>query len=150
MKSPDDLRHSFYLLQIFVGLTSVGIAWLVFRSTQSGSGFKVREADRKRSSRKIDPNAPRLENQTLKKNAKTVGKPLQLPGFRMDGAPHEILGVRADATVNEIQEAYLGLIKRFHPDKIGPPGSREWTDAQKIAATLNEARRVMLEKAKSS
>ena len=27
-------------------------------------------------------------------------------------------------------------MKRYHPDLVGPPGSREWKDAQKIAEEI--------------
>ncbi len=137
MQSPESLRQSFYLLIILIGLTSIGVAWLVFRSTQSKSGFKLREADRR------SPREPRTEMDGKKTT------PL-LTGLRIDGPAHEILGIAPEATAADIQAAYLGLIKRFHPDKVGPPGSREWKDAQKIAAALNEARNQMLERLEKS
>ena len=135
MQSPENLRHSFYLLQILLGLTSVGVVWLMFRASQSKTGFKVREADRQRNQR----SNPKAE----KANEK---KPPLLTGLRIDGSAHEILGISPDSNANQIQEAYMNLIKRFHPDKVGPPGSREWKDAQTIAAAINNARNSMMEK----
>jgi hypothetical protein len=37
---------------------------------------------------------------------------------RVDGKlPHEILGVKQDAALSEIQEAYRKLVREYHPDK---------------------------------
>jgi DnaJ-class molecular chaperone len=71
--------------------------------------------------------------------------PLQLSGIRIDGAPHEILGVQAKASEAEVQSAYRELMKLYHPDKVGRPGTREWNDAQKIAEALNTARKSMID-----
>ena len=67
-----------------------------------------------------------------------------LGGFSFTGQPHEILGVQKDAGELEIRRAHRGLIKRFHPDKVGRQGSREWHEAQKIAEAINTARDEML------
>ncbi len=69
---------------------------------------------------------------------------LRLEGIRLDGAAHEILGVRADATEEQIQAAYRELMKRYHPDRVGRPGTREWQDAQGIAETINRAKTELL------
>jgi hypothetical protein len=31
-------------------------------------------------------------------------------------------------------------MKRYHPDLVGRPGSREWKDAQRIAEAINRAK----------
>jgi hypothetical protein len=91
------------------------------------SRFKVREADRvKKPSAKKDQAA--------------------LPGFRIDGEPHEILGVAIDANPKEIQRAFRELMKRYHPDHVGRPGTREWKDAQKFAEALIRAKEAMTKK----
>ncbi len=36
-------------------------------------------------------------------------------------------------------------MKRYHPDKIGPAGSREWKDAQRIADAIIKAKEEMIE-----
>jgi hypothetical protein len=91
------------------------------------SRFKVREADRvKKPSAKKDQAA--------------------LPGFRIEGEPHEILGVPIDASPREIQKAFRELMKRYHPDHVGRPETREWKDAQKIAEALIRAKEAMTKK----
>ena len=83
-------------------------------------------------------------------NAKIERKtPLQLEGIRVDGPPHEILGVQPGAGAEEIQRAYRERMKQYHPDKVGPPGSREWNDAQKIAEAINRAKSELLKKAQA-
>jgi DnaJ-domain-containing protein 1 len=81
-----------------------------------------------------------LSAATMKKRA----APLSLSGIRIDGAPHEVLGISTSATEQQVQAAYRELMKQYHPDKIGRPGTREWTDAQKIAEALNHARAQMI------
>ena len=75
---------------------------------------------------------------------------LLISGFSFQGAPHEILGVQKNASESEIRKAHRELMKRFHPDKVGRPGSREWVDAQKIAEALNSARETLLLARKSN
>ncbi len=69
-----------------------------------------------------------------------------LPGFRIDGEPHEILGVAIDASPKEIQRAFRELMKRYHPDHVGRSGTREWKDAQKFAEALIRAKEAMTKK----
>ncbi|MGZ3686953.1 MAG: J domain-containing protein [Bdellovibrionota bacterium] len=138
--SPEKVRSYFYLLQIGIGVAFVLLLWLL-RGRGSQSQFKVREADlRKPSPQKSSPASDPLAQARLKPRA----APLSLPGIRIDGAPHEILGVSSRATPEEIQKAYRDLMKRYHPDIVGRPGSREWNDAQKIAEALNRAKDALL------
>jgi len=67
----------------------------------------------------------------------------------LTGLPHQVLGVREDATEWEIRKAHRTLIKRFHPDKVGREGSREWYEAQRASEAINGARDLMLKKLKS-
>jgi DnaJ-domain-containing protein 1 len=131
------MRQRIYLAIFALGFILVALAILFRRLGLSGTGFKVRESDRNRG---------RSSGVDALGNAKQARKadPLQLSGFRFDGEPHEILGIAPNATKQEIQDAYHERIKRFHPDKIGKPGSREWNDAQQIAARINEARKTLL------
>lgn len=108
-----------------------------FTKDRSESKFKINEADL--------PKRPkdRLSHASTT-TKKPTAQPLQLEGFRFDGAAHEILNISKDADEKTIQKAYKELMKRFHPDKVGRSESREWKDAQKIAEKLNLAREEML------
>jgi DnaJ-domain-containing protein 1 len=129
---------------LYLGEIALGVMILLYvlfgKSRGPESRFRVREADRAApGTRGSGPDAlgqARIERPKI----------LQLTGFRLDGEPHEILGVPREAPAAEVQRAYKDLMKRFHPDKIGPPGSREWTDAKKIAEAINRARDRMLKK----
>ena len=111
-------------------------AWTFIRPKTPESGFRVREADR---NVKYQPAA-----ESKFADAKIKPDPLRLTGISLNGRPHEVLGVRETATVEEIQKAYRDLMKKYHPDKVGRPGTREWQDAQKIAETINRAKAEML------
>ncbi|MCC7440743.1 MAG: DnaJ domain-containing protein [Bdellovibrionales bacterium] len=119
-------------------------AWRVLGIGGKESGFKHREADRPR------PRGPRTGPELGESRIRTPQKPQQLPGLSLAGEPHQILGVGEDASEPEIQNAYRELMKRFHPDRIGPAGSREWEDAQGIAAALSRARDELLAKRRRS
>lgn len=70
-----------------------------------------------------------------------VGSRGQAPKRRRGGMSpeqaRELLGVAPDATMEQIQAAYLRLIRRNHPDQGGSTG---------LAAQLNAARDVLLGK----
>jgi DnaJ-domain-containing protein 1 len=137
---PDGMRRAFYLVQLLIGGAFVAVLWrLRPGASSSESGFAIREADLKKARKPIsgdDLAAARLERKA----------PLQLGGIRIDGTPHEILGVSPRATADEIQRAYRDRMKQYHPDKVGPPGSRQWNDAQKIAEAINRAKNELLKR----
>lgn len=108
--------------------------FLSFRSKSERSRFKVREHELQR-----DRSKSALADARIKPKG-----PLLLEGFRADAPAHEVLGVRSDASEQEIQRAYRELMKRYHPDKVGAPGSREWKDAQDIATRIAAARDALL------
>lgn len=132
------LAQHFTHLQIGIGVLVVVLFLLRWLKEDSASQFKVREADR---GLKFE----RGEKARASGDAARE-KPRLLTGARVEGQPHEILGVPALASESEIQKAYKDLMKRYHPDRVGRPGSREWHDAQAIAEALNRARGEMLEK----
>ena len=135
--------HYFYLSQVFLGGAFILAAYFFLRPKDSKSNFKVREADREPGKNPRDPHS-QLDDLAQARIEKKV--PLQLSGIRIDGTPHEILGVSRDAPVAEIQRSHRELMKRFHPDLVGRPGSSEWSDAQKIAEAVNHAKDEMLKK----
>jgi hypothetical protein len=136
-----DLQSVFYLGEIVLGVLFLIGVWF-FRPKSPESNFRVREADLKNSRPKISA----AETHTLAEARIQKTTPLQLVGIRIDGEPHEILGIASGATTQEIQKAYRDLMKQYHPDRVGRPGTREWTDAQKIAEAINQAKDHMLKK----
>jgi DnaJ-domain-containing protein 1 len=128
----------------------IGLVILViwFSNRERESGFRVRESDLRKpkgaSGNKLlkDPSQDPLANAKMDPKA----KPLRLTGISLEGEPYEILGIRADASADQIQKAYRDLMKKYHPDIVGRPGSREWQDSQKIAETINRAKSEMLAK----
>jgi DnaJ-domain-containing protein 1 len=138
--STSHIRELYYFGQIIIGLGLLGAFIFYAQPSNRPSRFKIREADRPQF-----PNQSKLGDSTVRPKVAR----LLLSGISITGDPHEVLGVPPDATSKEIERAFKELMKRFHPDKIGPPGSREWQDAQEIAAKFNEARQVLLSRAKS-
>jgi len=132
----------FGLIQIGVSLFFI-LLWLHSRNrAESKSRFKLREADRD------DLKFARGREASARANEPARPTPLKLGGIVKDGAAHEVLGVSALASESEIQKAYKEKMKRYHPDALGPPGSREWTEGTEIAEAINRARNTMLEKLK--
>lgn len=132
------IQTHFYLVQMVLGAIFLAVAWFLFRSGKHESQFRVRESER---NIKFSRNASDLGKGKLH-----IQKPFMLTGISLDGKPHEILGVSPQASEAEIQKAYRDLMKIYHPDKIGRPGSREWKDAQKIAEVINQAKASLLKK----
>ncbi|HCM40037.1 MAG: hypothetical protein A2Z97_07105 [Bdellovibrionales bacterium GWB1_52_6] len=130
------------LLQIALGIILMGALWLWLRPKDEESAFQIREAEKARSKTgaQPDPGSDELARARMKPRP----KPMALPGIRVDGAPHEVLGIRVNSNRSEIQKAYRELMKRYHPDKIGPAGSPQWKDSQKIAEAINRAKDEML------
>ena len=137
------IQDHFYALQIGVGAFFLFL-WFLRRKEDTKSPFKVREADRV-AGMATKPGQP--ANDALAKARYEAGKIL-LEGFRPNLPPHEILGVKAGASADEVQKAWKDLMKRYHPDQVGRPGTREWQDAQRIAEVINHAKDTLLKTAK--
>jgi hypothetical protein len=131
---------------LFLGTQSLILGLLIAtffvflrRQKSPESRFKVREADR--------PKKPFAKSKKeTHSGSSNQREQAALPGFRIDGEPHEILGVAIDANPKEIQRAFRELMKRYHPDHVGRPGTREWKDAQKFAEALIRAKEAMTKK----
>lgn len=126
------------LFQGLQWLLLLGVVLLILRflkSQEPESRFKPR-------SKKIEN---KKSHRAPKKN--DPGRML-LQGIVLTGLPHQILGIREDASEFEIRKAHRALIKRFHPDKVGPEGSKQWYEAQRASEAINGARDLMLKKNK--
>jgi hypothetical protein len=53
--------------------------------------------------------------------------------------PYEVLGVREDASHDEIRRAYLALARRHHPDQASGGGADEQARAVRRMQEINEA-----------
>lgn len=127
--------------QALLAVLFIALLFRSLRKLEGESKFKLREADRLASK-------PRSGTDTLAEARIRKNSPLLLTGIVLDGAPHEILGVSENASPSEIQSAYRELMKRFHPDRVGRQGTREWQDAQGIAARITEAKETLISRGK--
>jgi DnaJ-domain-containing protein 1 len=144
------MRQQVYLLYSLFGF--ILIAFLFFyRSDQNRkTQFRKREADRKLNFKKLSSKQTDALAHQKQAPPQKPPTPLTLEGIRLDQPPHAILGVKENATEVDIQKAYKLLMKRYHPDQIGRPGTREWQDAQKISEAINLARTQLLDRIKKN
>lgn len=140
--TPESFQKSQYLILLAV----IVAAWFGFRSRDSKTQFRSREADRNDLNRL--KGGSDLANARLPRPAPAQPKapPLALPGIRLHGAPHEILGISETATENEILRAYKEAIKQYHPDRIQGQAQEQMRFYQEAAAQLNQAKETMLQK----
>jgi hypothetical protein len=137
---PEKVRNLFYLSQVGMGALFLLAAWLILRGRQGASQFRTRESELRPGGKAKPGGADNLANARMRP-AEKKGPALALPGVRLEGTPHQILGLPEGAGEEEIQRAYRDLMKRFHPDKVGAaPGTPAWKDAQKVAEIINRAR----------
>lgn len=69
---------------------------------------------------------------------------------RMGRPPHEVLGVPADATVEQIRRAYQKKVQVYHPDKVAGAADELQELATKRTKELNVAYEAMMRRAQSS
>jgi DnaJ-class molecular chaperone len=128
------IQTHFIQINLVIGLIFIFL-WLTKESKiNSKSKFKLKEAEREL----------KFKNDTAFQKSKDL--PLRLSGIRIDGEAHEILGVRPDASENEIVQAYKKLMKQYHPDLVAKQDTQAWKDAQKIAEALNQAKLALISK----
>ena len=109
------------------------------------SQFKQRESDRTDLDR-ILKQGPDTAQAKVRPKQTPPPRPLALPGVRLSGAPHEILGVPENANESEIMRAYKNAMKRFHPDTIQGAARDQIQFYQDASARINEAKDQMLKK----
>jgi DnaJ-domain-containing protein 1 len=144
MTIPELVSQHFIKIQVVVFCVGLFFSLRFFRSNQEESRFKVREADRKDLDRlKQGPDLAQAKF-ARKPNSQPPPPPLSLPGIRLAGAPHEILGVEETATEAQVMRAYKDAIKRFHPDRIQGQAKEQIQFYQEASAKLNQAKEEML------
>ena len=137
------IADHFQIIQVLIVVFVIGFGVISFRDRGRGSQFKVREADRADLDRiKSGPSIADAKFATAAKKS----PPLSLPGIRLDGLPHEILGVEPDADEVEVMRAYKEAIKRYHPDRIQGQAKDQLKFYQDASAKLNDAKELMIKK----
>jgi hypothetical protein len=145
MSTLELVARNFQRIQVGFLIAVFFLIWVFYKNNRAQSNFKTREADREDLDQ-ILKSGPDLAQAKLKRKApeSPPPPPLALPGIRLDGAPHEILGIREDALESEIMRAYKDAIKRFHPDTLQGKSPEQLKFYQDASARINDAKNRML------
>ncbi len=127
---------------LILGLLSA--LWFL-RIRQNPSQFRAREADRSDLDRFLNssPESGRSSRAPGPRKNRPP-PPLLLPGIRLTGEPHEILGIPENSTELEILRAYKEAIKRFHPDTIQGSAREQMRFYEEASARINDAKETMI------
>ena len=136
----------FEKLQIFILVGGVLLAFIMIKGGSNPSQFKVREADRKDLDQILKNKSDLANAKLTRRKNEPPPIPLNLPGIRLSGENHEILGVSENDTDTEIMAAYRDAIKRFHPDKIQGQAKEQMKFYEEASVILNRAKEQMLKK----
>jgi curved DNA-binding protein CbpA len=68
---------------------------------------------------------------------------LQALSARLNGTHYQLLGVPPDAVASVIQNAFFGLAKRWHPDRLRPEVADLKDQATRVFARISEASQVL-------
>ena len=118
------IQRHFYEIQIALGLS---FGFLLWRSMR-----RVRSSDSK-SFFRTGP------NETHQRTKSDSGR-RALPGINLDGEPHQVLGIEAHASKQDILRAFRKLMKMYHPDKTRS------AESNAIAQKIIEAKDAMLKR----
>jgi DnaJ-class molecular chaperone len=144
--SSTDRSHAFLIYNVLFLLVLIG-SYRQFSKGNRESQFRNREAERNDLD-KILNQGQKLENAKLPQSKRNTPPPppLQLPGINLNGEPHEVLGIRADASEEVIMKAYKDAIKRFHPDRIQGQAQDQIRFYQEASARINDAKNAMIKR----
>ena len=145
------IAKNFQHIQMGILIFGALLILVYLRNKSTPSQFKNREANRKDLDqlwkRGEDLSQSRLvDKKPQSRPATPPPPPLALPGLRMNGAPHEILGIAENATEAEVMKAYKEVIKRYHPDTIQGAAQDQILFYQEASARINEAKNVLIKK----
>jgi DnaJ-domain-containing protein 1 len=148
MSIPEFIAHYFVKIQFAIFVIGALFCIRILQSGKTQTNFKSREADRT----DLDKlrNGPGLADAKMRPQKPTTPPPvpLNLPGIRLTGEAHEILGVDENASEAEIMRAYKESIKRFHPDRIQGQAKDQIQFYEQAAAKLNQAKEDMVKSLK--
>jgi hypothetical protein len=146
MTIPELVSQHFIKIQVVLFVSGVLVAFKLLQGKQTSTQFKSREADRNDLER-LRQGGPDLAQAKLARARPTANPsanpavpPLSLPGIRLNGLPHEILGIAEDASEADVLKAYKESIKRFHPDRIQGQAKEQLQFYQEASAKLNQAK----------
>jgi len=143
------IAKNFQKIQVGIILAVLFLVWMFLRNSRSQSNFRSREADRDDLNRILKQGPDLAQAKLQRKQAEPPPRPpLSLPGIRLEGAPHEILGISESASEPEILKAYKDAIKRFHPDTLQGIPESQLKFYQDASAKINEAKNLMLKRLK--
>ena len=139
-------RH-FVKIQIVIFMIGVAFCIQILKRGKNTSQFRNREADRTDLNRMTE--GPTLADAMLSRKKSSEPPPpgpppRALPGIRLRGEPHEILGIPDNASEAETLKAYKDLIKRFHPDRIQGQAKEQNQFYEDASIALNLAKEQML------
>ena len=145
MSTLEWIARNFQKIQVIFLLAVLFLIWTFLKNNRGQSNFKSREADRGDLDRILN-SGPDLAQAKMRRKPpeQPPPPPLSLPGIRLEGEPHEILGIREDASEAEIVRAYKDAIKRFHPDTLQGKSASELRFYQEASARINDAKNRML------
>jgi DnaJ-domain-containing protein 1 len=141
MTLPEFVSKNFVRIQLIIFIGGILIWYRFAQTNKTETRFRSREADRKDLDRlRAGPDLG--EAKLVHKPQPIKAQPLALPGIRMNGEAHEILGVDENASEAEIMKAYKESMKRFHPDRIQGQASSKLNQAKETMLKTARARKV--------
>jgi DnaJ-domain-containing protein 1 len=150
MSLTETVARHFQDIQLGILVFSVISIGIFFRARSEPSRFRQREADRPDLDRILKQGPDSGQSRGPKKGGPSPAPPpLFLPGIRLNGAPHEVLGVDENATEPQVMKAYKEAIKRFHPDTIQGKAREQLKFYEDASARINDAKNEMLRKIRS-
>jgi DnaJ-domain-containing protein 1 len=148
MTLPEFVSKNFVRIQLIIFIGGILIWYRFAQTNKTETRFRSREADRKDLDRlRAGPDLG--EAKLVHKPQPIKAQPLALPGIRMNGEAHEILGVDENASEAEIMKAYKESMKRFHPDRIQGQAKEQIQFYEEASSKLNQAKETMLKTARA-
>jgi DnaJ-domain-containing protein 1 len=149
MRFDEMIARHFQSIQTGILIFGALSALYLIKGRSQPSQFKQRESDRTDLDRILKQGPDSAQAKLRPKPSAPPPPPLSLPGIRLTGAPHEILGISENASEAEVIRAYKDAIKRFHPDTIQGAARDQIQFYQDASARINEAKEQMLKKIRS-